>query len=272
MATKSRRHVAAIVLCALMSLGVPAQATTFSSDYSDLWWNPTESGWGIQFVQQANTIFATMFVYDAANSPVWYTATLTPAGANVFRGDLHVTRGPWFGGTFSSSAVGYRVVGTMTASFAALERGTLSYSVDGVDVLKAIERQTFKIENFNGVFGMMLRASASGCAGVPPGEPVLAGVAAELVQDSRTLTAQMVIIYEQTMATCTYSGNYTQSGHYGRSEGTYSCSGGIGTAGDSGTYVLSAMQVQQGTLTANYVQRGRGGCTLTGVVAGVSAE
>ena len=87
-----------------------------------LWWNPTESGWGIQFVQQANTIFATMFVYDAANSPVWYTATLTPAGANVFRGDLHVTRGPWFGGTFSSSAVGYRVVGTMTARIHARSR------------------------------------------------------------------------------------------------------------------------------------------------------
>jgi hypothetical protein len=255
-----------------MSLGVPAQATTYSSDYSDLWWNPAESGWGIPFVQQANTIFATMFMYDAATSPIWYTATLTPAGASVFRGDLYVTRGPWFGGAFAPSAVSYRAVGTMTATFAALERGTLSYSVDGVNIAKAIERQTFKIEDFNGVYALMLRASASGCAGVTPGEPVFAGVAAELVQGPRTLTAQMMIVYEQAMATCTYSGNYTQSGHYGRSEGTYSCSGGIGASGDSGTYVLSAMQVQQGTLTADYVQRGGGGCTLTGVVAGVSAE
>src|SRR5207253_24569 len=72
------------------------------ADVSDLWWNPSESGWGMQLVQQATTVFATIFVYDTHGIPIWYTATLNflgvdPSGALSFSGDLYLTNGPWFG-------------------------------------------------------------------------------------------------------------------------------------------------------------------------------
>jgi hypothetical protein len=267
----ARRLTGALFLAAMLA-AASARATSYSNDYSDLWWNPTESGWGIQFVQQANTIFATLFVYDSGMNPAWLTATLTPAGANTFRGDLYLTRGPWFGGAFNPGAVSYRVVGTMTASFPVLERGTLSYTVDGVGVTKAIERQTFKTEDFNGGFVLTVAGKATGCTGIPAGETVALVIGAVIAQGPSTLAADALVVYENDITTCTFDGNYSQSGHYGRSEGGYRCSGGVGAVGASGSYVLSGMQVQIGTLTGSYLQRGSDGCTVSGPIGGVRVE
>ena len=45
-------------------------------DYSDLWWNPNESGWGLNVVQHASrNIFAVWFTYDANASPRWFVIT-----------------------------------------------------------------------------------------------------------------------------------------------------------------------------------------------------
>src|ERR1043166_810025 len=85
------RFTLAVSLLVALSLVRPTWATSFSNDQSDLWWNPDESGWGIQFVQRGSTIFATMFVYDANGNPTWYTATMEgakPNGVLTFTGDL----------------------------------------------------------------------------------------------------------------------------------------------------------------------------------------
>jgi hypothetical protein len=89
--------IASIVLAAAASYGREARATTFTTDESDLWWNPNESGWGLQVVQTGSVIFVTMFVYDQNNNPLWYTATCTYQGNHVWSGDLYQTSGPWFG-------------------------------------------------------------------------------------------------------------------------------------------------------------------------------
>ena len=44
-----KRHAAALVASFLVSL--PAGATNFGTDYTDLWWNPSESGWGVNLIQ-----------------------------------------------------------------------------------------------------------------------------------------------------------------------------------------------------------------------------
>jgi hypothetical protein len=115
----------------------PAWATSFSTDQSDLWWVPTESGWGIQFVQRGSVIFATIFVYGPTNVPIWYTATLNSVGSFVWTGDLYLTSGPWFAATpFDPNAVGLRRVGPMTWNATTTTTGTLTYVVDGVPVTK----------------------------------------------------------------------------------------------------------------------------------------
>jgi len=258
----TRIFAAAAALAIGLAAG-PARATAYSTDYSDLWWNPAESGWGIQFVQQANVIFATLFVYDAQGDPVWYTATLDAVGGVSWRGDLYLTRGSWFGGSFNPGATGYRKVGTMSASFTTPTSATLAYGVDGANVSKAIQRQTLRNEDFNGVYGGLMRLTASGCAGIPDGL-LYAVVGAEIVQNQGGMTAEMLLATETVMLSCAYSGSYTQSGHFGQSQGTYQCPG----AG-AGTFTLSEMVVQKWTLTGNFLRRGSDGCTLTGTMSAI---
>ena len=38
---------------------------------------PPEGGWGVNFVQSDQFIFATFFIYGPDNQPIWYTAQLT---------------------------------------------------------------------------------------------------------------------------------------------------------------------------------------------------
>ena len=76
----------------LASTGVPAQG---------LWWNApsnSESGWGLNFAQQGNLLFATWFTYDVAGEPWWLsmTATRTSTAPDVYSGALIETRGPAF--------------------------------------------------------------------------------------------------------------------------------------------------------------------------------
>src|SRR6478672_9467659 len=89
-----------VSLLVALGLAHPALATSWSNDQSDLWWNSSENGWGIQFVQRGSTIFATMFVYDAAGNPTFYVATMDGTKANGvlnFTGDLLATHGSSFG-------------------------------------------------------------------------------------------------------------------------------------------------------------------------------
>src|SRR5205814_7198656 len=40
-----------------------------SIDYTDLWWNPNESGWALAITQQARVMFLAWYVYDRAGLP-----------------------------------------------------------------------------------------------------------------------------------------------------------------------------------------------------------
>ena len=37
---------------------------SFSNNFQDLWWNPSESGWGVNVAHQGDILFATLFTYD----------------------------------------------------------------------------------------------------------------------------------------------------------------------------------------------------------------
>jgi hypothetical protein len=112
-------------------------------DYTDLWWNPSESGWGMAMAQQGTNIFLAWYVYDGGGRPTWYVASnCTVSGAGC-SGTLYRTTGPPFGPTFNSSAVQAFAVGSATLTFSDANSGTLSYTVNGVSGSKAITRQLF---------------------------------------------------------------------------------------------------------------------------------
>src|SRR5206468_3246327 len=84
-------------------------------DYSDIWWNANESGWGLNVAQRANgNMYATWFVYAADGSPMWY---VMPGGrwtdASTFEGDVYRATGPEIY-QFSASQVTRTPAGTAT--------------------------------------------------------------------------------------------------------------------------------------------------------------
>ena len=119
---------------------------TSSTNYQDLWWNPAESGWGLNITHQDNTFFATLFTYDAAGRGLWL---VMPSGVRQgdgsYTGDLFRTMGPAFNAApFTPiGAADITDVGSMRISFANGNSGTLTYTYNGTNVTKAITRQVF---------------------------------------------------------------------------------------------------------------------------------
>ena len=112
-----------------------------------LWWNPLESGWGLNLSHQGNIAFATLFTYDASRVPMWLVmpaGTLQPDGL-TFTGDLYRTTGPAFNANpFTPiGAANITSVGTMSISFSEANAAVLSYRVNGLEVEKAIQRQVY---------------------------------------------------------------------------------------------------------------------------------
>jgi lysyl endopeptidase len=130
--------------------GTTQPACTFTSadrasatNYQDLWWNPNEPGWGINVTHQGNVIFATLFTYDANGKGTWFVLSHADrTGTGQYSGTLYRTRGPVFNASPWSAATPTEV-GSMSFSFTTGVRGTLTYTVDGVQVTKAIQRETF---------------------------------------------------------------------------------------------------------------------------------
>lgn len=138
------RYIRELLLSVALLFSISANASIFT----DLWWNPAESGWGVTITQQGNVMFLTYFIYDATGTPKWFTAALVggatqPNGYKRYDGDLFETRGPFFGGVFDPARVTNRKVGTSSFIPSTPQSGALTYSVDGVVVNKQIQRQSF---------------------------------------------------------------------------------------------------------------------------------
>ena len=112
-------------------------------DYTDLWYNAAESGWGLALAQQGSVMFLAWYVYDAGGKPMWYVASNCAVSGTSCSGALYRTSGPPFGSTFDPHAVQVTQAGTVSISFSDPNNGVLSFTVNGVTATKNITRQTF---------------------------------------------------------------------------------------------------------------------------------
>jgi hypothetical protein len=119
------------------------------ANYTDLWWNPSESGWGVNLNHQDEKLFATWFTYDVDGAGLWL---VMPDGAaqapGRFGGALYRTTGVPFaqidGRPASNGAP--QAVGTATLAFADADHASLAYTVNGVSQVKALQRQRFSAQ------------------------------------------------------------------------------------------------------------------------------
>jgi hypothetical protein len=236
-------------------------------DVSDLWWTPSESGWGIQLVQGHDTVFATLLVYDAAGGPVWYSGVLNFEGLTPnthqpnYAGDLYGTSGPWFGALVYDPATAVsRRVGTMQFRATTLTSATLTYSIDGLTVTKTIVRMTLRLDDYAGDYAISTVITTSKCD-----NPTDDGT--RVTQGTMTIaqtTATMTIAVIAGGDSCTYSGPFTQDGRLGSVFSNFDCA-----SGQAGALVFQEMVVQRFAVAGRLFGADNRGCRIEGQFAAV---
>lgn len=132
--SKATRLLAATFMAA--ALPAAAQAVP-AADFTDMWWNPAESGWGVSFAQHAGTnqVFAVWYTYDpregsplGERKPLWI---VMPGGTWTsplrLTGTAYVTRGVPFNQSGSNPV--NTAIGTFTFEFQDGSHGTFRYDI-----------------------------------------------------------------------------------------------------------------------------------------------
>lgn len=122
------------------------RADMVDTNYTALWWNANENGWGLNITHQGNTLFGTLYTYGADGSPTWYSMSAGVKQADgSYAGDLVSTTGPAFNASpWNAGAVHANVVGSMRIAFTDDNNGTLTYNVGSAQVTKSITKLAFQ--------------------------------------------------------------------------------------------------------------------------------
>ncbi len=226
-------------LAALAVAAMPA----FAGQYTDLWWNPNESGWGMNLVQEDESAFLTLFVYGPDGKPTWYvssdarvTAYSGAAGLPLFHGGLYKTEGPWHAGPFDPTQVRVTRVGDVWLEALAKDRLNLWYRVDGITVSRELRRQTIAeipvSTTYASQFVLRLARPGEGPFGISHYQAEL-----QLHFDA----GQGFMRTDDHLGRrCEYRGPYRQAGKLLRFQGEFSCSAGDALAG---TFDLMDLEV-----------------------------
>lgn len=201
---------------------------------TDLWWDPRQSGWGFNVIEQGENLFGTLFVYDASGQPRWYSASdlrYNPAASpppdaasdstGKYTGTLYESTGPYFGTAFNSAAVTRRAVGTVAFEVYANRTGFLDYTIDGVTLTrKELQPAAFRADALAGSYMGHIALLAFNDRGVQTG-----AMAIDVTESSGSVTMAM----RGNRGTCTLraSGSgVSQDGRRRNLFGDYDCGAG----------------------------------------------
>ncbi len=245
------RIFSSLALIVALGLGAPAQA---ARNYQDMWWQPTESGWGLKVLHQGGTISAVLFHYRADRKPVWYlmsNATAAPAG-EIYTGTLFETTGSPLFGPFVPSSGTTRNVGTMTLRFDSSTSAQVDYTIDGQTTSKAIERITFAANDVNGNYIGAQTAFASCTNPATQGNYVIPGqftvAAGRLTRISLTSS-----LLDNGPVICDYTGDFPQSGSVITGAGSLACrTASNGAIIQTGTFEVEEMRIVDHAVVINF--------------------
>ena len=252
------RRVWPFLILVLALFASSARGSSSTTDITDMWWNPSESGWGLNIILQNDIAFLTFFVYDDAGDPVWYASNAQFSNADfTWSGDLYAYRGPWFGGAFSP--VTPRKAGTVSFTVSGLDQGTLTYTVDGVTVTKALQRLTWANEDYSGNYLGGYSISDANCTSSNLNGLEEAGGFMTVTQNGSAFSMTSTT----SGGTCTYSGSYGQSGKLGQVLGNFACTNGV-----QGQFALQEMNPTISGFTARFIGQNQF-CQFNGYIGGV---
>jgi hypothetical protein len=237
----ARKRFRVVRLCAAWLVVFAFTPAAAATDFTDIWFIPQESGWGVNIVQSDSFLFATFFIYGSDKAPTWYTALLTFDGTR-YAGELYRTEGSFWANAWNR-AEHPDAVRVGTASFQPgtdAYHATLTYAVDGTgSVSKQIVRQTLTRIVLGGSYVGAQAGAYSNCATASqngPYEDTFALSVTHAVNGSGALTFTY-----GSGATCTLSGDLAQFGQlYDMPGATYTCTGGLAFTTSAAVYELKA--------------------------------
>lgn len=246
------------------AIASPPQAapkTMDSIDYSDLWWNSGESGWGMQINESAYFMFVTLFIYGSDGSARFATAQLTHQGNNIFSGPLYVTTGDAYSTVpFDPTHTVVQPAGTMAINFQSDKTAQMVYVLGGVQVMKNIERQSLLLEPISGNYVGVANLQTTGCTNPASNIAATVNMTANVAQGGTSATVGFVLTNGGTTQTCTLNGNYAEAGRLGEIHGSYTC-----TSGEAGTMNFVELTNRIAFLTGRINgQSSNFGCTYAG--------
>ena len=271
-------RILAAAFLAVAAVAGPARATTFTTDYTDLWWTSpdgSEDGWGVNVIQQDDILFVTLFVFGPDGSPRWYVGpstgyTSSSPGVDVFTGILYSTSGTWFGAPWNNAARGSAPVGNITFTFTSPTSAILQYNVGTQPVEKLIKRQTFRGNDLSGNYYGGVTANGTNCGGGVSNGPVL--INGEMAVGHSNVfnpTFRVNFFNAQGQAgTCTYVGAYAQEGKMGQVDGTFTCQIQGQSNPPAGNFSLRQIEPTRNGFTARYTATDQF-CTYDGYFGGL---
>ena len=231
------RSSARLLVLGLLLASAPLRA----ADYTDIWYVPTEPGWGANVVQSDLFLFVTFFVYGVDGRPTWYAGNLTWDGA-AYSGGLYLTQGthwalPWNGASYLANSVG---TARFTPSALNVYQATLTWTVTGVGtVTKAVERQTLTSIALGGEYIGGQTGGYTSCSTASLNTSYTDRYTLAVAQASGVAT--FTFVYADSGATCTMSGRLEQHGQTYRIPGaTYQCTGGLSYSITATMYEIKA--------------------------------
>lgn len=259
----------ALVFCTFSLLAI-APARAADPDYSDIWWVPggAESGWGVNIAQSPGFIFATFFVYGSDNKPFWVTAELFLISPGRYSGGVYRCAGTYFGSPWVPGDQSCTVVGNAQFEAESVSRGTLSYRVDNVQVVKTIERQSLTALDVSGTYlgGVRINGSSS-CNGGSYKDLYLYQY---IVKHLANSVIRIEHVTTDGITDCTMEGTAVQLGKVFRiPSAAYVCKDlGIDTKAD----ITDLRKTSNGGFQATWTADLGKGCTETGNFAAINQE
>ena len=119
-------------------------AAAAQPDYTGVWNNANEDGWGLSVFRGASSgIYGIiMYHYNQSGSPTWYFMSGGSFNGNVYSANVLLFSGPFFGGPYSAAT--HPSVGTVTINFTSATTATLSYTIGNTPVSnKSIAKYIF---------------------------------------------------------------------------------------------------------------------------------
>jgi hypothetical protein len=273
-----KRTIAAVIGGVVLSVAaIVHAATTKVPDYSELWWNSSENGWGASVTLQDDIVFLVLYVYDAQRAPRFFVAPAMQLQSgtgpdNVFTGSLYRTVGSPATAPFDPSKYSPTQVGNASLRFTSPGTATLTYTIDGASVTKTITRQAYRIVDLSGSYRGGTYVNTNGCT---------AGAGLPSIQYTGTLgvTQSGTDVTIETF----FDANFADGGHCilrGKLEqqgslaavvnGTYTCTFDQGSVPLSGTFEITDLESGENGFFGRYVgHEGGPACTHTGRIGGV---